>query len=397
MIALKCPHCQAGIRGEDRFAGRLVTCPKCKKQVQMPTAPEPNVGASPGVQSPRSVPALHQRPVSQANAQAVMNNPDASDTDDGMSRQMKIALIALAAVAVLIAVTVIWSYEKSRKEAHRQEVQQVIAKNKIPEAVEKLKAYLSDENTTKTAEAKKLLAEIELATSSQLASSTLDGLGEEDFQRFQQSRHYSDARIAHPTLVKLWDSTLVSALPAAEKKREEANAKRRAELQKEQAEREAAAAKKAMKALPPEARFKKFVAKVRDELPKNIYFREGVEKGEISGLKFSYDVQKTDSLVSPLAATLQLGWRKTDGEYKWDYEVACNYAFQGGQWVFRNHTVSVENCAKPPLDLISGNATLDADYIARSRRIVNSAAQRFADSMQKYLSGNKILESSDQF
>ena len=36
MIASKCPHCQAGIRGEDRFAGRVVACPKCKKLVQMP-------------------------------------------------------------------------------------------------------------------------------------------------------------------------------------------------------------------------------------------------------------------------------------------------------------------------------------------------------------------------
>lgn len=41
MITVKCPHCQAGIRGEDRFAGRVVACPKCKKQVQMPADAQP--------------------------------------------------------------------------------------------------------------------------------------------------------------------------------------------------------------------------------------------------------------------------------------------------------------------------------------------------------------------
>ena len=56
MITAKCPHCQTGIRGEDRFAGRVVNCPKCKKQLQMPDAPQPNLGADPDVQVPVSQP-----------------------------------------------------------------------------------------------------------------------------------------------------------------------------------------------------------------------------------------------------------------------------------------------------------------------------------------------------
>ena len=84
MITHKCPHCQAGIRGEDRFAGRVVACPKCKKQVQMPAAPEPNVGANSGVQSPCPPPAppLQQGSVSQSNEQAV--SVQSSHADDVM-------------------------------------------------------------------------------------------------------------------------------------------------------------------------------------------------------------------------------------------------------------------------------------------------------------------------
>jgi len=41
MIAVKCPHCQAAIRCDDRFAGQVVLCPTCKKQLQMPTVAQP--------------------------------------------------------------------------------------------------------------------------------------------------------------------------------------------------------------------------------------------------------------------------------------------------------------------------------------------------------------------
>ncbi len=188
MIACKCPHCQAVMRGEDRFAGRVVACPKCKKQVQMPAAPEPNAGANPGVQSPRSTPTLQQRPAPQANAQAAMNEPAASDSGGGTSRPILIAMIALPTVAVLIGAIVIWSYEKSRRETCREEVRQVLKQNNIPEAVQKLKAYLSDENGTKASEANALLAEIELATSQNAASDTLVQMVDKDFQRFEQTK-----------------------------------------------------------------------------------------------------------------------------------------------------------------------------------------------------------------
>lgn len=46
MITVKCPHCQAGIQGEDRFSGRVVACPTCKKQVQMPGAEQTAVESS---------------------------------------------------------------------------------------------------------------------------------------------------------------------------------------------------------------------------------------------------------------------------------------------------------------------------------------------------------------
>ena len=41
MIAVKCPHCQAAIRCDDRYAGRAVLCPTCKKQIQMPAVAQP--------------------------------------------------------------------------------------------------------------------------------------------------------------------------------------------------------------------------------------------------------------------------------------------------------------------------------------------------------------------
>ena len=384
MITAKCPHCQAGIQGEDQFAGRVVACPKCKKQVQMPTVPKPNVGTNPVVQSPRSAPKLPQNPVSQPDARAVMSKPGAADSDDGMSRQMKIAMIALPAVAVIVGAIFIWSFEKSRQEARRQEAQvaaqkifdeaqQALGKNNIPEAVQKLKAYLSDENATQTSEAKKLLAEIELATSKNAALDTLVTMSQEDFQRFQQSHHYNDTRVTQPILAKQWNLALVQALPDAPKKREEAEARRLAELEKGkrvQAEREAAVAadeaaiaKEATKALPPEERFKKFVAMVTHEFPKNRRFAE--DKWKRSGVEFSYDVQKTDSLTSPLAATLQIRWHEERWEMLLDCVLVCNYRFQGGEWVFGDHTYKIENFSDIPTDF-RGMTEIDVKYNNRS-------------------------------
>jgi flagellar basal body-associated protein FliL len=368
-----------------------------------------------------------------------MNKPGAADSGDGMSRQMKIALISLPAVAVVVGVIFIWSFEKSRQEARRQEAQvaaqkifdeaqQALGQNNIPEAVQKLKTYLSDENATQISEAKKLLAEIELGTSPQLASSTLDALGEEDFQRFQQSRHYSDARIAHPTLIKLWDSTLASALPTAMKKREEAEAKRLAELKRQEAdkaaelekskkeqsereaERKAAAAKKAMEAQTPTERFEKFVAKVRDELPKDSYFREHVSRveghvlteEEALGFKFSYDVRKTDSLVSPLVATIRIVWRARMTTFVlnamnphlmpivWakDYVLVCSYTFQDGRWVFGNCTARLEGAETSPTEHSSQN---------KPRIEASQTKYRLEQWQRSNPPGSDILRSSDQF
>lgn len=38
MIVAQCPHCKHHIRCDDRYAGRAVACPKCKKPFQMPAA-----------------------------------------------------------------------------------------------------------------------------------------------------------------------------------------------------------------------------------------------------------------------------------------------------------------------------------------------------------------------
>ena len=283
MITRKCPHCQTGIRGEDRIAGRVVTCPKCKNQMQMPAAPQPNVGANIGAQNPRtpSAPSPRQSPVSQPNVQAVVNKPAATDSGDGMSRQVRIAMIAIPVVTVLAAVIFILIYERSRQEAHRQEAQaaaqkifdeaqQALKQNNISEAAQKLKAYLSDENAQKKIEAKKLLAEIELSTSANLASDTLDKMGDEDFKRFQQTKHLDDARVTQPALAKMWNSTLLQALPEAARKREDAKAKHNTELAEHKKRQAAEAAKIAESKKTPEERHREQMEAEREEASKKV-------------------------------------------------------------------------------------------------------------------------------
>ena len=98
---------------------------------------------------------------------------------------MLIGLIAVPAVALVVAVFIIWSYETSRREARLHEAQvaadklfdearQVLGQDKIPEAAAKIKAYLAEENATKKGEAKNLLAEIELATSQKRGRGDVD-------------------------------------------------------------------------------------------------------------------------------------------------------------------------------------------------------------------------------
>ena len=119
------------------------------------------------------------------------------------------------------------------------EAQRNIEKKNIPEAIQELKAYISDENATKKSEAARLLAEVELVVSKHAALDTLEKMGDDDFQHFQLSRHYDDVRITHRGLVKQWDSTLTSALSEAMEKRAVANAKRIAELRKSEVQRAA--------------------------------------------------------------------------------------------------------------------------------------------------------------
>lgn len=56
MISVKCPHCQAGIRANDRYAGRVVACPGCKKQVQIPGVTEIPPAKSTPSHTPSSLP-----------------------------------------------------------------------------------------------------------------------------------------------------------------------------------------------------------------------------------------------------------------------------------------------------------------------------------------------------
>jgi hypothetical protein len=335
----------------------------------------------------------------QPEANPVETEPAASGASEGMGRPMLVGMIALPTVAVLVAVFIIWSFEKSRREARLHEAQaaadkifdeaqQFVEQDNLPEAAGKIKAYLSDENATQKSEAKKLLAEIELATSQSAATDTLLALSDGDFQRFEKSGHYDDARIANPAIVKHWDSVLVSVLPEAKEKRAEANAKRVAEserIRKEHAERDAAAARKAMEAQPPKERFEKFVAKVRDELPNHAYF-EGQTMAETrKTLEFSYDVRKSDSLVSPIAATLQIRWKENAiSTVMFDCVLQCNYGFHGGRWTFGSHTFRIENVSDIPPDF--------RDFV---HLVTTVKLKRWAAADSSMVRG--LLESSDQF
>src|SRR5208283_2550044 len=56
MIAVKCPHCQAGIRGDDRHAGHVVACPSCKKRVRLSAMAQPLSAKAAVAQSPPPFP-----------------------------------------------------------------------------------------------------------------------------------------------------------------------------------------------------------------------------------------------------------------------------------------------------------------------------------------------------
>jgi hypothetical protein len=85
---------------------------------------------------------------------------------------------------------------------------------------------------------------------------------------------------------------------------------------------------KAAKKTPLE-RFKQFVAKMEEN-------RRNIEEGGT----FSFDVQQTSSLVSPLTGVLEIRWTRSGGD-KW--LVRCNYAFQDDRWVYKNGTMEITN------------------------------------------------------
>jgi hypothetical protein len=279
-ISLICPGCHKTINAPEKFAGKKGTCPFCKTLVEIRVPSAANVAAGSDSMIYPPSPPLPQPHTMAASAKPAERKQVAAESTAGVSRPMLIAMIGLPTAAILIAAGLIWSYEKSRARAQREEArvaaerlfgeaQQAIEQEKLPEATKTIKAYLSDENGAKKKEARKLLAEIAIVSSKTAASETLVAIGEEDFLSFQQSRHYSDARITHPALAKLWNATLASALPEAKQKREEANAKRLAEMARQKAEKAAALEKsKKEQAKHEAAQAKKqrsqCLAKVRD-------------------------------------------------------------------------------------------------------------------------------------
>ena len=241
-ISLICPKCKK-IKAPEQLAGKKGACPVCKTIVDIPRQRESE--ATSGALRPDAAPSLSQRPI--PRSVPVGSKPEVSDSIAGMSRQTLLTLIALPCIAVVVAMLVIWSYERSRAQARRQEAQiaadkvftearQSLEQKNIPGAMEKLKVYISDENATKKSEATKLLAEVELVTSQDAASETLVKMGDEAFQRFQQSQQHNDVRVVHPVLAKLWNTNLVAVLPEAKRKRDEAEAKRVAEIEKHKRE-----------------------------------------------------------------------------------------------------------------------------------------------------------------
>jgi hypothetical protein len=63
MITSQCPHCQSGFRADDQYSGRIVACPACKKQVQLPfTTPPAFANQTAPSSPPPSAPANQSTP-----------------------------------------------------------------------------------------------------------------------------------------------------------------------------------------------------------------------------------------------------------------------------------------------------------------------------------------------
>jgi hypothetical protein len=98
----------------------------------------------------------------------------------------------------------------------------------------------------------------------------------------------------------------------------------------------------------PLERFKHFVAKMQQELPTRFPLRG-------TNAELTYDVRKTDSLVSPLTAVMVVRWSEKlgNGRASPDQQLMarCDYAFQDDRWVFKGARVETTNVADFSEDL----------------------------------------------
>ena len=125
------------------------------------------------------------------------------------------------------------------------------------------------------------------------------------------------------------------------------------------------AAEKPAKGTPLE-RFQKFVAKLENELPKDL--------ASLGDVQIAYDVRKTDSLVSPFMGIVNVRFAQVINKY----QAQCNYAFQNDRWVLRNITVQLVNSDELP------------DY-------ARGMAKVFLDPLHGIFRNNLILPTSNKF
>jgi hypothetical protein len=98
----------------------------------------------------------------------------------------------------------------------------------------------------------------------------------------------------------------------------------------------------------PADRFKQFAAKVENELKQRRTLK-GMGDARRS-FHISYDVRKTDSLVSPVLGILEIQWEDGSGNVYSDggtgnakYIAECKYAFHEDRWVPQDITVRLTN------------------------------------------------------
>jgi hypothetical protein len=97
----------------------------------------------------------------------------------------------------------------------------------------------------------------------------------------------------------------------------------------------------------PDKRFGRFADKMAKVLPE-----ECPDLKEGKDVQFSYDVRKTDSLVSPLTGVMEIRWTRESSDQvpPWRFLARCNYAFQDDHWVFKGAVVEITNPGDLPSD-----------------------------------------------